>query len=828
MLTGNRRARSAGRVLAALTAAAIAATTAVVGLAGVANADTGPAEVAVPTLTVSPAQNLDPAVDQVITITGTGFAGALAYNGMYVNLGPSGTWTPGTAPSMSGWAASGFIPKARIAEDGSFSTTLTIAAGAATADSTFAAAAFCAHGCSVTDRSLDAVSGPITFATPVAPTPEPTPTATPEPSPSPSTSPTPDPEPATWTPALTVFAADGTTPLGDTAVRAGDTIVVKGKGYDPNANVGGRGAPIPKTLPQGAYVVFGSTAAVWRPSQTTASGVRTSTSQGWVLPESVLTQVSEAMQPMIRKEWVPLAADGTFTATLTIAEPKLIEGGAVGVYTYAAGGTTNADQEIFIPVNYTSAPVTPEPEQPTGPTAPSLTVSPATNLDPSIDQTITVTGAGFAGALAYQGVYVNLGTSGQWTPGTAPSQDGWAAQAYVPAARIAADGSFTTTLAIKAGTAAAGSTYVAAVFCAHACSGYDRSLDAVSGPITFATKSPGGTLPTPAPEAPPVLAVEGVPAGGGVTAGQSVTIVATGFQPNETGIRLELHSDPIVLATGLTADATGTVRATVTLPANTPAGAHHLVVIAADGRQVAFPVTVAEPLPVCVARVVSGATLTWGFKGDFRDYITGSIAKGSIAATGVSGSGPWTWSGGSGTFNTNDGVGRAAFAGSVRFTGHGGVLDVTISNPRVQVNSATSATLVADVRTAEKSYSGIAVATLRLGDGTASRSGDKLTWQGVPATLSAAAAPAFEGFYAAGAALDPVSFTLPLGAETDCTAASGAALSKYGKGGVLATTGGDLDALAYALLLVAFGGALVLVARRRARASAPVRARLEG
>ncbi|WP_066583751.1 HtaA domain-containing protein [Cellulomonas timonensis] len=574
-------------------------------------------------------------------------------------------------------------------------------------------------------------------------------------------------------------------------------------------------------------MVFGSTAAVWRPSQTTASGVRTSASQGWVLPESVLTQVSEAMQPAIRKEWVPLAADGTFTATLTIAEPKLIEGGAVGVYTYAAGGTTNADQEIFIPVNYTSTPVAPEPEQPANPAAPRLTVSPATNLDPTVDQKITVTGAGFAGALAYQGVYVNLGTSGQWTPGTAPSQDGWAAQAYAPAARIAADGSFTTTLTLKAGTAAAGSTYVAAVFCAHACSGSDRSLDAVSGPITFTTKSTGGTLPTPTPVAPPVLAVEGVPTGGGVTAGQSVTIVASGFQPNETGIRLELHSDPIVLATGLTADATGTVRTTVTLPANTPAGSHHLVVIAADGRQVAFPVTVAAATPVCVARVVSGATLTWGVKSDFRDYITGSIANGSITATGVSGSGPWTWSAGSGTFNTNDGVGRAAYAGSVRFSGHGGVLDVTISNPRVQVNSSTSATLVADVRTAEKSYSGIAVATLRLGDGTASRSGDKLTWQGVPATLAAAAAPAFEGFYAAGAALDPVSFTLPLGAETDCTSASGAALAKYGKGGVLATTGGDLDAIAYALLLIAFGGALVLVARRRARTS-PVEARVEG
>lgn len=823
MLTGKRRARAAGRALAALTAAAIAATTALVGLAGVANAAAGPS------IDVSTAA----AGGGEITISGTGFA--VDSTGVYVGLGATGAANFYKATITSTvWVAQGQAVSATTAPleaDGSFSVTLTAPAPSAAGVSVYVSKG---HGQGAFADQTQNLSVPVDYAAAPEPTPspEPTPTTSPEPmptaSPEPSPSPTPEPEPATWTPALTVFAADGTTPLGNTAVRAGDTIVVKGKGYDPNANVGGRGVPIPKTLPQGAYVVFGSTAAVWRPSQTTASGVRTSAAQGWVLPESVLTQVSAAMQPMIRKEWVPLAADGTFTATLTIAEPKLIDGGSVGVYTYAAGGATNADQEIFIPVNYTSSPVAPEPEpeQPTTPTAPRLTVSPAANLDPSTDQKITVTGSGFAGALAYQGVYVNIGASGQWTPGTAPSQDGWAAQGYVPAARIAADGTFTTTLTVKAGTAAAGSTYVAAVFCAHACSGYDRSLDAVSGPITFAAKSTGGTLPTPAPVGSPVLAVEGVPAGGGVTAGQSVTIVASGFQPNETGIRLELHSDPIVLATGLTADATGTVRTTVTLPANTPAGNHHLVVIAADGRQVAFPVTVAEPLPVCVARVVSGATLTWGVKSDFRDYITGSIAKGSIAATGVSGSGPWTWGGGSGTFNTNDGVGRAAFAGSVRFSGHGGVLDVTISNPRVQVNSSTSATLVADVRTAEKSYSGIAVATLRLGDGTASRSGDKLTWQGVPATLAAAAAPAFEGFYSAGSALDPVSFTLPLGAETDCTSASGATLAKYGKGGVLATTGGDLDAAAYGLLLVAFGGALLLV-RRRAR-RAPVQARIEG
>ncbi|WP_284439676.1 HtaA domain-containing protein [Cellulomonas chengniuliangii] len=826
MLTGTRRSRSAGRVLAALTAVAIAGTTVIVGLAGAANADTGAA--ASPTLTVSPAENLDPSVDNVITITGAGFAGALAHQGMYVNLGAAGTWAPGSVPSQSGWAASGYVPTARIASDGSFTTTLTLAAGTAAPGSTYAAAAFCAHGCSASERGLDAVSGPITFAaaqpTPTA-TPTATPTVAPEPTPTPSASPSPQPA---WTPSLSVFAADGTTPLGGATVRPGDTIVVKGSGFDPAGNLGGRGVPIPATLPQGTYVVFGSAAAVWRPSEGAASSSRKVASQGWVLAESVLDQVPTQMQAAIRPEWVPLADDGTFTARLAVKEPTVVDGGSIGVFTYAAGGVKNAAQELFVPVAYSAAPVapepTPEPQQPVGPT---LVVSPATALDPGVDQRFTITGSGFTGALSHDGLYVNIGPASAWTPGTTPSQSGWTASDYLPKARIAADGTFSTTLTVKAGAARSGSSYVAAVFCAHGCSGYDRSLDAVSGPITFAAASPGGLLPAPAPAptSAPVLAVEGVRAGGSVTAGESVTIVASGFRPNETGIRLELHSDPVVLATGLTADASGTVRTTVTLPSGTPAGNHHLVVIGADGRQVSFPVAVAAALPVCVARVVSGATLSWGVKGDFREYVTGSIAHGSATGTGVAGSGPWTWSGGNGTFNTNDGVGRAAFAGSVRFTGHGGVLDVTISNPRVQVNGSTSATLVADVRTAEKSYPGIAVATLRLADGTASRAGDKVSWQGLPATLTATAAPAFEGFYSAGAALDPVSFTLPLGAETDCTSASGATLAKYGKGGVLAATGGDLDALSYALLLVTFGGAMVLVARRRAQAAKPVPAR---
>lgn len=813
MLTGHPRTRRAGRVLAALTAAAIAATTAVVGLAGAADAATGPS------LTVTTA----PEGGGAVTVTGEGFA--VDATGVYVGIGATGAtsfYRAGITADATVWVAQGQVASATtapLADDGTFTLTFTAPAPTGTGFSVYASKA---HGQGAGSDLTQNVSVPVTYAVAPTPTPTPSPTQTAEPTPTPTPSPTASPEPSTWTPAISVLAADGTTPLGSTAVRAGDTIVVKGSGFDPAANVGGYGVPIPATLSQGAYVVFGTAAAVWKPSAGATSAARKVASQGWVLPSSVVDQVPAQHQPAIRAQWVELADDGTFTARLTIAAPAALDGGSVGVFTYAAGGTKNAAQELFVPVTFTAAPVTPEPTPEPSAPAPALTVSPATGLDASVDQKITVRGTGFAGALAYQGVYVNLGASGTWAPGTAPAQDGWAASGYVPTALIAADGSFTTTLTVKAGTAKAGSTYVAAVFCAHGCSATERSLDAVSGPITFAAASSTPTPTLPTVGGTPVVSVEGVPSNGTITAGTEVTLVATGFAPNQTGIRLELRSDPVVLASGLTADASGTVRVVVTIPAGTPAGSHHLVVVGADGREVAFPVTVAAAVPVCVARAVSGATLTWGVKDAFRSYVTGSIGKGAIATSNVSGSGPWTWSGGTGTFNTTDTVGRAAFAGSVQFTAHGGVLDVTISNPRVQVSSATSATLVADVRTAEKTYSGIALATLRLGDGTSSTTAGKVSWSGVPATLTAAAAPAFEGFYTAGTALDPVSFTLPLGAETDCTSASGASLAKYGKGGVLAATGGDLDALTYALLLVTLGAGLVLVARRRARVARAV------
>lgn len=94
----------------------------------------------------------------------------------------------------------------------------------------------------------------------------------------------------------------------------------------------------------------------------------------------------------------------------------------------------------------------------------------------------------------------------------------------------------------------------------------------------------------------------------------------------------------------------------------------------------------------------SGASLSWGVNSSFRSYVTGTIAKRAITTSGVNDSGSsFRWTGGSDKFNTKVSQGRVAFPGSVHFTGHDGLRDLTISNVRVQVSSASTVSLIADV-----------------------------------------------------------------------------------------------------------------------------------
>lgn len=166
----------------------------------------------------------------------------------------------------------------------------------------------------------------------------------------------------TWRPAIEVYLADGVTPVGDTVVHPGDSLVVKGTGFDPESNRSGLPLPVPPGVPHGTFVAFGAFAPDWRPSAGAPEPARATNRSGvaWVLSRSALARVPDVpfdMRRTVRQQWVPLAADGSFTARVVASTPADIPAGArYGVYTYGAAGAVNAAQELSVPVDYSTAP----------------------------------------------------------------------------------------------------------------------------------------------------------------------------------------------------------------------------------------------------------------------------------------------------------------------------------------------------------------------------------------------------------------------------------------------------------------------------------------
>ncbi len=177
---------------------------------------------------------------------------------------------------------------------------------------------------------------------------------------------------------------------------------------------------------------------------------------------------------------------------------------------------------------------------------------------------------------------------------------------------------------------------------------------------------------------------------------------------------------------------------------------------------------------------IVSAELTWGFKESFRAYIDGSIANGEwTVADGATYDTPaFGWSDGSGSLDPADLTGDLAFRGSVRFTGHGGVLDTTIANPVIRFESADRATLLLDVSgptMAGDPFSAVAVSFVEIdlaGVGVLTRQGDTVLIDGAPTILTAAGSDAFPN-YEAGAEFDPVTVAFTVGDDCEFALADG-------------------------------------------------------
>ncbi|WP_327711435.1 HtaA domain-containing protein [Streptomyces sp. NBC_00464] len=268
------------------------------------------------------------------------------------------------------------------------------------------------------------------------------------------------------------------------------------------------------------------------------------------------------------------------------------------------------------------------------------------------------------------------------------------------------------------------------------------------------------------------------------------------------------------------------------------------------------PTTTVTDKPAADPGAIVDGTLDWGVKASFRSYVTGPIAHGKVETTAgatASGNG-YRFPDATGHFDAGKQTLSAAFDGKVRFLGHeengAYTLDLSLTNLEIQADG-TKGKLIADVSTKDRetkktaTYTGLAVADLKLPAGGLTAKDGVVTLSAVPAALTADGTKAFGGMYEAGDQLDALTVSVALdkdaelpsvqgsstggstgGSSTTGSSTTGGAsiggtvggAGTVGGSGALASTGSDLPAgalFAASGVIVAAGAGAVVVARRR-------------
>lgn len=186
---------------------------------------------------------------------------------------------------------------------------------------------------------------------------------------------------------------------------------------------------------------------------------------------------------------------------------------------------------------------------------PQITATPTKNIDPAVENTIKVTGSGFVGGSATNGVYVVVADPSVWVPGNAPTTSQtsrFAAAEWVRPHQLQ-NGSFTVTVTVPAGALDPNKSYVIGTMAAHGLAITDRTLDtgvaiALKNQATDPTQ-PG--QPAPQPEQPAEVKITATKDGKPVnsfTVGEAVTIdLAVEGAADGAKYRVALHSDPVAL-----------------------------------------------------------------------------------------------------------------------------------------------------------------------------------------------------------------------------------------------------------------------------------------
>ncbi|MDO9590983.1 MAG: HtaA domain-containing protein, partial [Microcella sp.] len=186
------------------------------------------------------------------------------------------------------------------------------------------------------------------------------------------------------------------------------------------------------------------------------------------------------------------------------------------------------------------------------------------------------------------------------------------------------------------------------------------------------------------------------------------------------------------------------------------------------------PVTLAVPSAAPATCLVTEGAFTWGFKESFRAYVSGSIANGE-----------WTTEGGIdyatpafssdelvGALQLDGMTGELAVDGAMRFTGHDGILDTTISDPRLLFDGPDQLVMVVNVTGTTQDFVEVSAVDVPFLTGELSTAdwrveGDTLVIDAIALELTAEGADAF-GTYPEGEPFDPL--TLELDANADCAA----------------------------------------------------------
>ena len=556
---------------------------------------------------------------------------------------------------------------------------------------------------------------------------------------------------------------------------AGETITVTGSGFVPNApGTTGIRAPLAGKF-GGAYVSFGKFATVWKPSAGAASSARPVGPGGkWVVNAADVATIGSA-------SGVAINPDGTFSVQLLVKPGYSGElaNGNYGVYTYPGSGASYPAFETYTPITF----------------APTPTVTVSKTTLSSAGETVTVSGSGFGPvgsattatraplAGKFGGVYVTFGrfadvwktSAGALSSARAADRStlkwvmnpadvagvGGAAAGAIP---INPDGTFSIDMLVKPGFSGAPATGNYGI--------YTYPGGGVSYPA-FETATPIAFTTTPAPPVTPTtLALTASPAT--LAAGGSSTLSAQ-VSPSAAGTVTFVAGSTTLGSVAVSA--TGGASFTVD---NLPAGVQQFSATFTPGDATRFGASSASAaVSVAAPAVVASGSLTWGVKESFRSYVTGPIAKGAVTTSGVASSGGIYTFGQSagGDFDHATGVGSSNYSGSVRFSGHAGLLDVTLSNPFVRVDSATSGTLLVSVNGGASTP----FATLNLAAGAKSPPNNTVSYAGVPAALTSQGAAVFSlngsGFYDVGAALDPVSFVI--GAPSVVSSPVGATVASF-------------------------------------------------